>query len=451
MFLSFADMSGVTFKDAYLGAFCKMLNKRHKDVDAVIKQWPSDYKQKIADSFAETNRHILLVRDVMSNLDTVTSFDPDNHRTCYHDWSKTPYYMFVVAGVKEFGITDPDLQTEYARLVHHHYKEEDHHPEWEKLNRKECSDRALREMAVDRLAMALQKNNGVFIRNNFEKFLPKFTYNHEEKLVRYLKYVDDLFDAVMDGYEKHFIVSLLPDVEIPAEVPDKNSATNTLLPDSAPDTEISSANTHNSETPDDSVTQSESSQSDTQNKSSDGDSGNSHSDTETVDDQSENAPDSSTGHDESDQEGDTQIIDDQSENVPDSSIAHDESDEDASDDTLINSSKEGSSASLTDDDCQRSSTGCTITENGFSKEIKGAFIDLFNMCLNQIPDRFDKAFNPDLGKILHPSYKVLRETYRQICYRSAMRRKNKLYNISINIDLTGEGNNCVHMDMEPDD
>ena len=164
------SMAPSPFEECFLGTFKKMLllpeRQRARDIVVHVKRWRIDHENIMKDSFAMQDRHIALVRDVMNDLpDTVRTAHKrlfEFEKRNWHDWTKTRYYMFVVAGVQEFNIDDAELQQEYRRLVENHYRLERHHPEWEKYNEEECDHYHICEMAVDRLAVNLQKNGGIF-------------------------------------------------------------------------------------------------------------------------------------------------------------------------------------------------------------------------------------------------------------------------------------------------
>ena len=105
----------------------------------------------------------------------------------HHDCSKDDMFAFILAMNYDVftgkdnvvpGESDQEFKDLLSNMVKmeldRHYTLEPHHPEYEKLTGKECQEQDILEMAVDRLALNVQFNQGNVDVERMKKFLPTF-------------------------------------------------------------------------------------------------------------------------------------------------------------------------------------------------------------------------------------------------------------------------------------
>ncbi len=118
-----------------------------------------------------------------------------------HDFSKDGLFCFVMSFHFDFQTNTEEMKSLAKDEFKNHYQQEPHHPEWEGENNKECNDMDIREMAIDRLARNLQRNDGFLNYDQMIEFLPKFPLgDNEAKQKIYLEYVDKYYPLVKGAY-----------------------------------------------------------------------------------------------------------------------------------------------------------------------------------------------------------------------------------------------------------
>ncbi len=118
-----------------------------------------------------------------------------------HDYSKDELFCFVMSFHFDCQTNTDEMKSLARDEFRNHYQHEPHHPEWEGENNKECTDMDIREMAIDRLARNLQRNDGFLNDDQMMEFLPKFPLgDNEGKQKIYLKYVKEYTSLVREAY-----------------------------------------------------------------------------------------------------------------------------------------------------------------------------------------------------------------------------------------------------------
>ena len=100
-----------------------------------------------------------------------------------HDHTKDEYFAFILAlhfemlknpETEEDKKAKPQVEVLVKHELDRHYIYEPHHPEWEKLHKKEISYIDIFEMAIDRLSRNVQFARGEINLAKMHQFFPKF-------------------------------------------------------------------------------------------------------------------------------------------------------------------------------------------------------------------------------------------------------------------------------------
>ena len=166
---------------------------RNDGLQNYLKNESQHFQDAIYKASVKERYHIRFVRESMEHLGF-----PDS----IHDWSKDAYYFFITNGKFHFMIKSDELEKEFLRVVRVHYSLEPHHPEWEQIHNKSCTPEDVIEMAVDRCCRNAWANDGDISMEQMNRYLPKFTFDHEQKLEDYLENVEKVKGAVQEEYAK---------------------------------------------------------------------------------------------------------------------------------------------------------------------------------------------------------------------------------------------------------
>ncbi len=121
-----------------------------------------------------------------------------------HDYTKDELYFFVTSMKFDCQFQGDSLVQLSKMEIDRHFQLEAHHPQYEDFNNRECTERDIEEMAIDRLCRNIQFN-GHIVDEEMARFIPEFPLgDNEEKQRMFKDFVQQRKQMVVEEYERMF-------------------------------------------------------------------------------------------------------------------------------------------------------------------------------------------------------------------------------------------------------